>query len=164
MGILVLGAESSGNRLMTRLLVEMGCDGIYTPPYNDVHPSHAKPFVWLRSIPYAQDIPDLPALVRSAPTDDINAVVMIRDWLPMISSQIASGHAPNEQAATHRSRHALAYIFGFLLDADIPYTLVTYEGLISRPIQICRYLADRLGLSMPETLSIYDADAKWWTS
>lgn len=164
-GILVLGAESSGNRYMTRLLISAGCDGHAEPPYEDVPPRDGVPFVWLRSVPYAQDIPDLPAVVAAAGqhTDDLTAVVMIRDMYPSLRSQVKIGHALDLETARYRTENAVCTIFRALEDTAVPFLIVTYSGLVNHTHYLVKWLVYELGLSMPETVeSAYDGDLQWW--
>lgn len=164
-GILVLGAESSGNRYMTRLLISAGCDGNAEPPYNDVEPRDGLPFVWLRSVPYRQTIPDLHKLITDAwsYTDDVEAVVMLRDMYPSLMSQVKIRHAPDMETARQRTENALCTIFQALGERAVPFLAVTYSGLVNHTPDVVKWVTSELGLDMPEKLeSAYDGDLPWW--
>ena len=163
--VLVLGAESSGNRYMTRLLISAGCDGNAEPPYEDVTPRAGVPFVWLRSVPYAQGIPDLHKLITDAQghTDDVVAVVMLRDMYPSLMSQVKIRHAPDFETARRRTENALCTIFRALDQTGIPFIPVTYSGLVNHTPDVVKWVTSELGLAMPQKLeSAYDADLQWW--
>lgn len=161
----MLGAESSGNRYMTRLLISAGCDGHADPPYQDVTPREGVPFVWLRSVPYAQEVPDLQKLVFNmwAYTEDVTAVVMLRDMYPSLVSQVKIGHAPNYETARRRTRNALLHIFDAVRGMGLSFIPVTYSGLVNHTPDVVQWVTSELGLTMPKTLeSAYDGDLPWW--
>ena len=168
LAVMVLGAESSGNRLMTRLLIAAGCDGdgdVFQRLDAGIPPAGTQPIVWLRSVPHNNEFPALGACFRLLRTQGyrVKAVVMLRDWQPMTRSQVETGHTPSPELAEERTRQAYPHIFNALLAADVPYVTVTLEGLIARPESVLRWLTNWLGLPMPDTHeTIRDVDEKWW--
>lgn len=169
--ILVMGAESSGNRLMLRILHAAGCAGklhednsqdfdTYLPPASDT------PIAWLKTFPHAQEYPDMDAWynkLRSAGYQVGGAVVMIRDWFPMLSSQVAIKHAPDHIMCNARSQGGLVRIFEGLHEYSIPFFTVTYSGLVHHTKPLLTWLLPQLDarLQVPD-IDVYDGDEKWW--
>ena len=163
-GYLVLGAEGSGNRLMTRLLIAGGCSGNAESPYSDVEPENDVPFVWFRSVPYAQQVPNLYTLIDSLQDVHWRVVVMLRDWYPQQHSQVAIGHC-SPLPCEERTRAALSYIFEFVSRRQLEYYPVTYSGLVNHPYELVPWLVSVLELPrFPAEImyEIKDADTKWW--
>lgn len=160
---LVLGPESSGTRLMTRLLIAAGCYG------DDGHVQRldrAIPDVprlaWRRSLPHDQQWPDVQAIVTKLRTHgySVSALVMSRDWHAMIASQLAAPHVATEIAAFGNIRNAYHQIFHDLAELHLRFEVVNYEALVLRPRATVTALMARLALPAPDMVSIYDGNAK----
>lgn len=169
---LVLGPESSGTRLMTRLLMAAGCRGDdgHGQHFDDELPSaDGTPIVWRRSVPHAEQWPDIQTMVAQL-TDtgySTQAVVMTRAWWAMMPSQVANRNVPDQLAALGRIRRAYAHIYGPLWDCGVPFTVVSYEALVQWPGETVGNLCDLLGLPMPAldvVETIKDANSKWANS
>ncbi len=166
--ILVLGPESSGTRLATRILIEAGClgdDGHVqrwdTRPIPD-WADEKRPIVWRRSLPHGGRWPDLYQLVaRAGPTGrDLLVVVTVREWWACARSQVRAGHVPGMgQALSHIS---LAYlrIFSLLAGSSIPYYVLPYEALVLHPGPTIAGLIEWLGLARVPEIEIRDENAK----
>lgn len=136
MKVLVTGPEASGTRLLARLVTNL-----------DVNVVH-------KSIPHGPDWPDVNAL------DCSHAVFIVRDWHATLQSQEAIGHLkywpgydPEE-----RLRRSIISMFRFWG----PWTYVTYEGLVARPVATMLWIADWLGVPrQPLSEDIFDANDKW---
>jgi len=162
---LVLGPESSGTRLVTRLLVAAGCAG--TDAHHqwwDREAPTAERIVWRRSVPHGGRWPDVERMVwdlREAGYA-VRAVVTTRDWFPAAMSQNGQHVRSLEQAYANLKR-ALPIILAHLQEAGVDYELVSYEGLVARPRQMVAWLTGRLGLPMPGQIEeIVDGNEKWW--
>lgn len=164
-GILVVGPESSGTRLLTHCFIAAGCDGddTHEQRFDDALPPPARPIVWRRSVPYWGSWPDIRgrllelAKAGYAP----RAVVITRDWHATARSQVRAGHARDAELAEARMRRAMRHIHQHLASANVLYCWVSYEGLVQRPLQTLAWLMSRHGLPVPD-VDIYDANAKYY--
>ena len=166
--IFVFGPESSGTRLMTRLLILAGCWGDadhsqrldVSPPPDDVNL-----VVWRRSVPHAArwfSIDNLISHLEPHGFTRFQAVVTARDLHAMSHSQVAAGHVPSVQAARTNIQRAYTHIFSQLAKRSIPHILVTYEGLTTRPRETLRWLTSALDLTLPAVIpEIYNGNEKW---
>lgn len=117
--ILVTGAESTGTRLMSRLLRQAGAKTMHA----------VMPFATPSTVVWHT------RLQRNAD----GAVVMFRDLRSTIQSQVRVGHAPTEQQALEHVRRAYVEIFEQLA---CPWFPVTFESL-ERPeaiMDVCKAL------------------------
>lgn len=162
---LVLGAESTGTRLVTRLLLASGCvgDGDHVQRWDSETPTDPL-VVWRRSIPHNKVWPDIGGMADSlrALGYDVSAIVTSRDWSAAVPSQVAIGHVPDAETALRQTRAAYPYIFAALLRHGIPYVLASYESLVTRPEAIGR-LCDLLGLPRAEHEDVVDGNEKWFS-
>ena len=161
---LVLGPESSGTRLMTRILIGAGClgddgeiqrldDGIPDVPL----------VVWRRSIPHAGTWPVIPQMVANLRIagHHVMAVVTTRAWYPMTQSQLAARHVPNLEVALTHLQRAYPFITGALTSNCVAYVMASYEMLVQRPEATLAWLSARLELELPAA-KLYDGNAKWY--
>jgi len=167
--ILVLGPESSGTRLMTRLLIGCGCDGDgdHHQRFDRELPPPGKTIVWRRSVPYGGFLPDLKGMVdqlREKGYSEIAAVVMMRDWYPTAMSQIANHCRDCDlKRAMDRVRDGLLWIFRFLIESGIRFVVVNYEALIQRPGDVMRWVCRELGIPFKGVSEpLRDENAKWY--
>lgn len=162
---LVLGPESSGTRLMTRLLIAAGCygDSDHFQRLDSAVEAGEPLLVWRRSIPHGGTWPDLERMVEivDALGYGVTAVVMSRDWHSMAISQEQAPHAESAGAALQQIQIAYRYIFASLPDT-LPFEIVNYESIVMRPRGTIKYLFVRLGLPVPELPYIYDANGRYY--
>jgi LPS sulfotransferase NodH len=162
---LVLGPESSGTRLLTRILIEAGClgDDGHEQRWDAKAPCGESPVVWRRSVPHGGDYPNVLGLVAvlEGRGYQVEAVVVTRDWQAMAASQAANGHAADVEEATARIRAAHTYIIRELDLVGRQYTMVSYEALVQRPEATIEWLMARLGLDERPIVPIYDGNAKY---
>lgn len=175
LAVLVLSPESSGNRLMTRLLIEAGCYGDAGAGRQRLDagiPPAQQPVVWLRSFPHGgkwADIPDMVSQLRLQGYT-VKAVTLFRDFRCQRWSQVAVPHVVDDAHAKVRIREAYWRIFTGLAQAGMlqDYVPVVYESLIAHPVEVLTDLFDELGLEVSaETVSqmsatIVDGDAKYY--
>jgi len=161
---LVLGAESTGTRLVTRLLISSGCagDGDHVQRWDSETPVGPL-VVWRRSIPHDKVWPDIGAMIDflRAQSYDVGAVVTVRDWTAAVPSQVAIGHVSDEATALRQTRAAYPFIFAALLRHGIPYVIAIYESMVRRPEAVGRLL-DMLGLPRVQHEEILDGNEKWF--
>ena len=62
----VLGAESSGTRLLTRILIASGCEGSaeHEQPWDKKLPYDQPLIVWRRSLPHSEKLPPIRWILR----------------------------------------------------------------------------------------------------
>jgi hypothetical protein len=153
---LVLGPESSGTRLLTRVLMAGGCagdDGM-VQRFDSWQFGKQDPIVWRRSVPYTASHLwpnielDLLKPLRRHGYDDIMALVTTRDWFSLWRSQVdpKNGHAPNEAAALENIQLAYLEIFKQLGNLKLPFLVVAYEALVFFKKQAVLPLLKKLGL------------------
>jgi hypothetical protein len=170
--VLVMGPESSGTRLATRILVAAGCQG------DDGHeqrwdaglpvriPSmpEGAPLVWRRSVPHGGRWPDLVTWIQWVRTRGyaVQAVVTTRDWRCMVESQVQTGHVRTPGQATNNIERAYDCIFGALGLALAPFVTLSYESLVQRPERVQRWLAETLRLPRVPQVPVCDGNEKYW--
>jgi hypothetical protein len=150
--VLVLGPESSGTRLVTRMLIAMGCagDGGHKQGFDTEIPvAGSQSLVWRRSLPHANRMPDVDAMcgqVRDLGYEP-SIVFTTREWYAMGRSQVRNGHAPTLERALGRSRGA--YRLMGACCALAPFVYVPYESLILHPRITMETVNAVLGLGLP---------------
>lgn len=168
----VVGPESSGNRLMAKILVDAGCYGDANMFQRlDRHiPTDVEKIVWIRSFPHGargegRHWPDM-TLLRKKVRDlgyVPQAVVMARDEFCMARSQLKAGHVSDMHEAMYNIMHAKERIYTELNKASIAHITITFEGLIYRARQTTTWLLNMLNLpDRGQSAYIYDANSKWY--
>lgn len=142
---IVAGAESSGNRLLTQILVAAGC--ISLDPSGAL-PIDEDPCVVLRSYPHGNEWPDLAEIFRILRDRGylVRVLVTIRDAHCVIESQLARQHHPRTLSAPNIQRAHLA-IFQQLAEVNCWFTVVPYESLVLHPAGAAQGLLERIELS-----------------
>ena len=163
---LVLGPESSGTRLWTRILIGAGCFG----DDGDVQridsgiPDESM-VVWRRSIPHGRKWPAIPMITTDLRIAGyhVAALVTTRDWYAATQSQVAAGHVPNADAGRANLQRAYPFITGALTSNRVPYVMASYEALVQRPDRFLQWVSVQLGLGLglPDG-GVYDGNAKWY--
>lgn len=162
--ILVVGPESSGTRWLTSLFIAAGCIGSaeHEQPFDRELPVDESPIVIRRSVPYWGRRPVLGLLAKRLTKFGyaVHAVVIVRDWYATAQSQVANGHVKDVATAEAQMRESLVHIL-MHLGEQIPFTWVTYEGLVQRPEETLAWLMPRFGLSVPAVNAV-DGNAKYY--
>ena len=170
--IIVCGASSSGNRLLTRLLIECGAygDGKLKQRLDRHIPAGHKCVAWARSYPYrprgADMWIDMATLIKplvQAGYTDISVAVITRDWLCTALSQRRNKHSVSVTEAYDKINRAYRVIFENIVLYGLPYVMVNYERLVSDPLKVIQWVAGRLGLEAPEQIreQVYNANEKY---
>lgn len=146
---LVMGAESSGTRLMTRILITAGCfgdDGHEQRLDKSLSIANGQMLVWRRSFPHSGIWPDISRMVKRLEDAGYStqAVVMCRAWWAMMPSQVRNGHVNNEAIALERIQQAYPNIYGQLEGLQLHYVVVPYEALAQYPMTTIRHMVDIL--------------------
>lgn len=164
LAILVLGAESSGTRLITRLLIAAGCYGDSGHKQRlDTEAVCEPPIVWRRSFPHDGQWPNVKGMIHDLQDADfdVRAVVVHRDWRATALSQVDAAHARTEADAYENLR--LAYRAIAAQTSEIEVTLISYESLVQHRRPVVSWLCSQLGIEPPTDIEmIYDANAKWF--
>lgn len=166
---LVVGPESSGTRLMTRLLMHWGCHGegghgqMFDSDVwwrHDPFMSFPDKIVWRRSLPHGGIWPDFDMMLRRLETEhyEPHVVITIRSLRPMVRSQVNAGHVRHEVEGEFKVLQALSLITNFVITRKVTYSMVTYEGLIHQP-KLAKALARELRLNY-RPFKFMDANAK----
>jgi len=166
---IVIGPESTGTRLWTRVLIGCGCygDGGHSQRLDAMIPKGEPLIVWRRSAPHAHKWPDLAAMaqrLRGAGYPSVQVLVTTRDWWATTRAQVRDGHVRSEDEAASHLRIAYAKIFDALYKTGLPFTVLSYEGLAQRgPAMIAR-LAEGWGLEAPAGWreTFFDGNAKYY--
>lgn len=138
---IVLGPESSGTRLMTKLLVHAGCEGDIGDEqrFDQAFKPVSDMVVWRRSLPYGwpqRCWPDLDNILAQLITwgcQDPKVVIMVRNQYCTEMSQIRNGHVGNGRDAADNILRAMHLITSFIVDHSLAAYYFTYESLIHHP-------------------------------
>lgn len=174
---LVLGPESSGTRLVTRILIKAGAYGHDTheqsldwnpPPHQGSHNLQPEELVWRRSLPHDNLWPDLAGMVRELRREGylVRAIFTDREDEAMAKSQVREHCSRIEVAHNHieRARQTMETFEGA---SGCPVTHVQYEQLIAHPLDMVMAIIDRMGLQHKKveaivgSLNLYNANAAY---
>ena len=150
---IVLGGESTGTRLVTKLMMQAGCygedahiqsmDGDVKEMRWDKIKATLKnqPIVWRRSFPHDGEYPNIsremvePLKQGCGLSDrDFYFLVTVRDWFPASRSAAIRGHSSTPYTALEKLREAYTQMFQFFSRFPaITFYMVSYEGLVTYP-------------------------------
>jgi len=168
---IVVGPESSGTRLVTKILIAAGCNGSaeHYQEFDD-HQFVGDPIVWRRSLPHGSYWPSLRGMItrlRGERYGDIQIVITTRSWRILAESQVKAGYSRDLQHAYQKILQAYKVIFTDIPSLMVPYAVVDYHALTTYPKLEIPWLTRFLGLpdvdwsSLPE---IVPADGKYGVS
>lgn len=164
---IVVGGESTGTRLVTQLLINVGCVGdsgkaqrldkfSKEDSLRDLMSEGKFPrVVWRRSVPHASRMPNLEEelmypLLGMYKRGEIFVVVTTRNWLCAARSAVNAGHCRDLASALVRLERAYTHIFEFLKKhSKMRYHMVSYDALISSGNFYLPYLFGQLQLNVP---------------
>lgn len=169
--IIVVGPESSGTRLLTRLLVAAGCDGDansevahngWPQRWDTQDPKHDQDIVIRRSLPYHpfRTWPDIKALCKRFKKlgYQVKIVAIDRSDKALASSQVAHGWVATKKQS-HDEHDACKQIMKGLKPAHS----MKYEMLVRKPTETTNKMLKALGLKslrkLPE--DVFDGNAKY---
>lgn len=165
--IIVLGAESSGTRLVTRCLISAGFfgDGDHDQRLDQEVPN-VRQIVWRRSLPHGTEWPDLDQMLQVllANNYSVRVIGIIRMQPCTILSKLVNNHAESVVMACNEIREAVKRIGCFTTDNNLPTVWLTYEGLVND------YGAFQLamlawGIKLPEAPeTITNENKKWYVT
>ena len=147
---LVVGPESSGNRLLASLLVRAGCKGkgATFQPFDKTLPNEESPVVVIRSFPHGDVWLDLEKIIAKLLTRGYNVVVLVtvRNAVAVIGSQIKRGHSLTEDLAEYQNNRAYAHIYNSLMNYGVHSFTIPYESIILHPEESVKALLKLLRL------------------
>ena len=173
---LVIGAESSGTKLVTQLLANHGCAGQNEVVDNDQVvlgameknlPLDSDPIVVRLSVPHGLVTYDVEAFLWHLHCIgyDPLTIVTVRDWNANLHSQLHDNtYAFGKKHAMYKLEKAYKTIFKGLIATDAAYFMVNYEAIIARPKDYMNWIVWRCGLKFEEDKcpEVHDANEKWY--
>jgi len=162
---LVVGAEATGTRLATRILMQAGCFGSdehFNQPFDSGIKDNVPLAVWRRSVPHSHEFPDIVQMVYDLEKKgyQVTMVITMREWLATSKATRRNHHGDTNGEALERLDRAYKWIFGALVQHPIPFEFVIYESLVLHPAETQRALLTRLNLNTDNLADIYDGNAK----
>ena len=171
---IVVGPESSGTRLVTRLLIAAGCEGDATahgklendgwPQHYDVNdPKGETPIVIRRTLPYHPNRvwPDMEELIARIEGCGYEVLLIetARQQDSMVASQLWNRHIKDAKQGKTEIKRAT----GILDSLNQDKAVVSYEGLVDDPEGAIAQLYKVCKLRPPKNLTedIYDGNAKY---
>ncbi len=169
---LVVGPESSGLRLVTRILISMGCwgDGQMEQRLDKGLPEHGGDIVWIRSFPHfgresgKRHWPNLIELNYKLICAGywIRGIVVARDMKVTALSQVRAGHVLSYAEGLENIREAQRRIFSQIATCQMLYVSLTYEQLVKRPGWVVEFLSEQFLLDQPEQIEeVFDGNDKY---
>ena len=160
----VVGPESSGTRLVTRILIKAGCvgDSGHWQAFDEELPIGILHIVWRRSILHGGIWPDMVALIAQLREAGytVTVIVTFREWYANAMSQVACRYSASASETYERLPQIYRHIFGALIETNVPFETISYESLVLHPIDTQRELLKRLGLNTECRINITDGNAK----
>jgi SAM-dependent methyltransferase len=166
---IVVGAESSGTRLLSQILVSNGVSGEATHQQKfDTEDPSGDVVVWRRSVPHGltDDEPDLVEMGKKLKRlgYSVTVLVMHRDPAATLASQEERFLAiTNRQIAEQRYQAAYLHIYSCIKKMKVPFYSITYESLVSHQKGVLNWLSEVVGLQL-KPIAISDENAKRYPS
>jgi hypothetical protein len=160
---LILGAESTGTRLLTRVLMRGGCSGD-DKHYQvfDEQPPQQDLIVWRKSVPHKGKWLILKDLLSDLRDYDPVVLITVRDLHCVERSQVKNRHSHSREDARNKVRRAYIEIFSQLSILGLPYFIIPYESFILHPVKTQVNLWKRFGLlTDAEPIEIINGNEKW---
>lgn len=164
---LVIGPESSGTRVTTKVLIENGCFGSdkhFQPMDGFRDPSLLDPYDFVvirRSVPHNKYYPDMNRIYDyygRAGFEYIHTIVTTRHWPYIAESQVSNRFAGCLSEAILSVQLAYKLIFS---NINMPYTVSSYTDLVSNPEDYQKWLCAQINLPFIRGINIVDGDAKY---
>lgn len=162
---LVIGPESSGTRMMTKILVQAGCAGDHDYFQRwDTERFAGQKVVWRRSVPHDGKWLSSTSMINRSIAEGYTPklIIMNRDWAPVIESQVAHKHSKNHIVALGKVRRAYKEIYDGLLSKNVEFLVISYESLVQRPSKVLQQLSSFTKLPINTDYKIKDGNAKWF--
>jgi hypothetical protein len=149
---LIMGSESSGTRLLAKILVHWGVYGQFGHKQEiDKHLDNLEDFlkskgdvVLRRSFPHANAWPDLETYIEKFEAVGYKPVIIvpIRDWKSTISSQTSRRkHVNTYRKGLENIRKAYLMILSAIKSKDVEYYMLDFQALLHYPKSTLKWLA-----------------------
>lgn len=168
---IVVGPESSGTRMATKILLAAGCHGGsgLSQTFDHTFPNNKSPIAWRRSAPHGGEWPKLTEMAEKLYKNGylVQFVVTNREWYPMICSQVENLHVTNTSDAYKNIVESYFRIMNDIQKCEnythstIPYVMFYYESLIAKTQKVLKEMMPLLDLPVPN-IKIYDGNKKWY--
>ncbi len=171
---LILGAEGSGTRLFTKILIQAGCIGQYdhiqlsdikdNPSICSLPKNSKKPLVLRRSIPHGVHWFNLNDLIQNIKDQNYIPflIILFRDWFGTYSSQLRRGL--REDLIMKKIKRAYYIIFESV-KSEL-FSLANYEELVTNPKALNKFLKridlDELYLKEIDILNLKNENLKYY--
>lgn len=164
---IVLGAESTGTRYFTEILVKSGIYGDYGHEQRlDTESATRSPIVIRRSYPHKQKYPSLSELIGTfgIKPSEIFVYITIRDFHCACSSSIANGHILDKTFASALLRYQKAYklMLRQIDEWNLDYVFVNYESLWNREYIAALFAIGNITNCIPNVIDYIDGDSKYY--
>lgn len=164
----ILGPESSGTRMVTQAFCLLGMDGDFghEQRLDDLEFSSAPDkIVFRRSFPHGDGWPDVPDIVGRLRAEgyEVVPIVIIRDLIANMDSQVRNGHADSHRIAHDSISHAYQCIYTGLQIVGMYPAVVCFEPF-TRDASVREAFFESLGLEAPEDMVFLDATARYRTT
>ena len=162
----IVGAESSGTLLITRAFCSLGVfgdSGHSQQMDNLVFEGRPHQIVFRRSCPHGDQWPDLANLAHRMIDSgyEVIPVLVLRDEIHNIESQVRKGHASTHRIAHDTIHHAIDKIFRDFSKIGLYPVTVRFESFI-RSAEVRSVFFRSLSLPAPE-MEFHDSAAKYRT-
>lgn len=163
--VFVVGPESSGTRMLTKLFIEAGFkgDGTHQQRWDTDNPK-ANKVVFRRSVPHSKRVPNIQKSVKRfrAIGYDVKVVVILRSFEFTAKSVVNQKHTGSIDKAKCNTKMAFTEIGHQLWNAKIDFTWCTYEALVAHTQAVMQDLIGFVGCGeVPEQLEVYDGNEKY---
>jgi len=171
LAVLVLGLESSGTKMLTKILIDNGFSGCadFNQPFDTKLEDHTL-IVWRRSFPYGwrgspadTTWPNLSDMIQQLKNKnyEIKVLVIQRDFIPMYKSQQFWHHVRTKKETIDNYQKGLPMIFEGI--KQLPFYCVYYESLLKNASIILKEVFNWLGVERETIIhEIKDEDSKWF--
>ncbi len=163
---IVIGAESSGTRMLTRFLIGCGCrgDGDHQQIFDYENPSkEVKLLVWRRSVPHEYvkhlNVVGMSKLLKHLGYDVV-ILRIYRDHRATLLSQVRNGHAKDMNDAKERLREANMWMSKILRKIKCNIINVQYEEFV-KDKKYRKNITERLGIPYREVEKYDDRNKKY---
>jgi hypothetical protein len=154
---LIAGSESSGTRLLAKILVKCGVYGQYTHKQEiDKYLNNLEKFlqdkedvVLRRSFPHANAWPDLESIIEKFRQVGYTPIVIVplRDWKSTISSQISRHkHVSTYKKGLKNIQEAYLRILSAIKTTNVEYYIVDFQALLHYQEVTLQWLTKECGL------------------
>lgn len=165
---LVLGPESSGTKLFTKILIGAGCNGDAgnEQRWDNECPVFGRddPVVWRRSVPHGEKYPDIVEMVEQlrGAGCQVCAYVTMRDWTSILNSRVINAGIISYEIASQRLQWAYPHIFSQLQSTKVPFATVSYEAIMEHGVKYIKRMLKIFGLDVGAIPEIIPGNQKYY--